>query len=29
VLEELGARPAITYLANLMNPAIEGEDHES
>jgi len=29
VLEDLGARPAITYLANLSNPAFEGEDHES
>jgi molybdopterin-containing oxidoreductase family iron-sulfur binding subunit len=29
VLEELGTRPAITYLANLRNPALEGEDHES
>jgi molybdopterin-containing oxidoreductase family iron-sulfur binding subunit len=25
VLEELGTRPAITYLANLWNPAMEGE----
>ncbi|MGA2082931.1 MAG: TAT-variant-translocated molybdopterin oxidoreductase [Holophaga sp.] len=29
VLDELGTRPAITYLANLRNPALEGEDHES
>jgi molybdopterin-containing oxidoreductase family iron-sulfur binding subunit len=29
VLEDLGTRPAITYLANLRNPALEGEDHES
>jgi len=29
VLEELGVRPAITYLANLSNPALEGADHES
>ncbi|MDR3673130.1 MAG: Fe-S-cluster-containing hydrogenase [Holophaga sp.] len=26
VLEELGVRPAITYLANLRNPALEGEE---
>jgi molybdopterin-containing oxidoreductase family iron-sulfur binding subunit len=27
VLEELGVKPAITYLANLKNPALEGDDH--
>jgi molybdopterin-containing oxidoreductase family iron-sulfur binding subunit len=27
VLEEVGARPAITYLADLKNPAIEGDAH--
>ena len=27
VLEELGTRPAITYLANLRNPATEGGTH--
>jgi molybdopterin-containing oxidoreductase family iron-sulfur binding subunit len=29
VLEELGARPAITYLANLKNPAEDGGHHAS
>ena len=28
VLEEVGARPAITYLADLRNPALEGGSHE-
>jgi molybdopterin-containing oxidoreductase family iron-sulfur binding subunit len=28
VLEEVGARPAITYLADLKNPAIEGGSNE-
>ena len=28
VLEEVGTRPAITYLADLKNPAIEGDSHE-
>ncbi|HEX9008920.1 MAG TPA: hypothetical protein VF804_01030, partial [Holophagaceae bacterium] len=28
VLEELGVKPAITYLADLKNPAIEGGQHE-
>ncbi|HMA95482.1 MAG TPA: hypothetical protein VKP30_22490, partial [Polyangiaceae bacterium] len=28
VLEELGARPAITYLANLRNPGSAGGSHE-
>ncbi|MCE1228445.1 MAG: 4Fe-4S dicluster domain-containing protein, partial [Firmicutes bacterium] len=28
VLEEIGARPAITYLANLRNPALEAEKVE-
>ena len=28
VLEEVGARPAITYLADLKNPAFEGGSHE-
>ena len=28
VLEEVGARPAITYLADLKNPALEGGSHE-
>ena len=28
VLEEVGARPAITYLADLKNPAMEGGAHE-
>lgn len=28
VLEELGARPAITYLADLRNPAIDGGSNE-
>ena len=27
VLEEIGAKPAITYLADLKNPAIEGGHH--
>jgi len=27
VLEELGVKPAITYLADLKNPALEGGDH--
>jgi molybdopterin-containing oxidoreductase family iron-sulfur binding subunit len=27
VLEELGAKPAISYLADLKNPAIEGGPH--
>jgi molybdopterin-containing oxidoreductase family iron-sulfur binding subunit len=27
VLEELGAKPAITYLADLKNPAVEGGAH--
>ena len=26
VLEELGTRPAVTYLAELKNPAVPGED---
>jgi hypothetical protein len=26
VLEELGVRPSITYLANLRNPALEEEE---
>ncbi len=29
VLEELGVKPAITYLADLKNPAIEGGHHAS
>jgi hypothetical protein len=29
VLEDLGVRPAITYLADLRNPAFEGDGHES
>jgi len=29
VLEELGVKPAITYLADLKNPAIEGGHHEA
>ena len=29
VLEELGAKPAITYLADLKNPAVAGGSHES
>jgi Fe-S-cluster-containing dehydrogenase component len=28
VLEEVGARPAITYLADLKNPAVDGGAHE-
>jgi len=28
VLEELGTRPAITYLASISNPAVEGGSHE-
>ena len=28
VLEEVGARPAITYLADLKNPAVDGGTHE-
>lgn len=28
VLEELGTRPAVTYLADLRNPALNGETHE-
>ncbi len=28
VLEEVGTRPAVTYLADLKNPAIEGGAHE-
>ena len=28
VLEEVGTRPAVTYLADLKNPAIEGGQHE-
>jgi Fe-S-cluster-containing dehydrogenase component/anaerobic selenocysteine-containing dehydrogenase len=28
VLEELGVKPAVTYLANLTNPAVEGGEHE-
>jgi Fe-S-cluster-containing dehydrogenase component/anaerobic selenocysteine-containing dehydrogenase len=28
VLEELGTRPAVTYLADLKNPAISGGSHE-
>jgi hypothetical protein len=27
VLEEVGTRPAITYLADLKNPALEGGAH--
>ena len=27
VLEELGVKPAITYLADLKNPAVEGGSH--
>jgi molybdopterin-containing oxidoreductase family iron-sulfur binding subunit len=27
VLEEIGAKPAITYLADLKNPAVEGGSH--
>jgi len=27
VLEELGVKPAITYLADLKNPAVEGGPH--
>jgi molybdopterin-containing oxidoreductase family iron-sulfur binding subunit len=27
VLEEVGAKPAITYLADLKNPAVEGGSH--
>jgi molybdopterin-containing oxidoreductase family iron-sulfur binding subunit len=29
VLEEVGAKPAITYLADLKNPAVEGGPHAS
>jgi len=29
VLEEVGAKPAITYLADLKNPAVEGGAHAS
>ncbi|WP_243303445.1 TAT-variant-translocated molybdopterin oxidoreductase [Geothrix oryzisoli] len=29
VLEELGVKPAITYLADLKNPAVEGGHHEA
>lgn len=29
VLEEVGAKPAITYLADLKNPAVEGGHHEA
>ncbi|WP_257305547.1 TAT-variant-translocated molybdopterin oxidoreductase [Geothrix campi] len=29
VLEELGVKPAITYLADLKNPALEGGHHEA
>ena len=29
VLKEVGTRPAITYLADLRNPAMEEEGHES
>ena len=29
VLEELGVKPAITYLADLKNPAVEGGHHAS
>ncbi len=28
VLEEVGARPAVTYLANLRNPGVDGDAHE-
>ena len=27
LLEKLGVRPSITYLANITNPAGDGEDH--
>jgi MoCo/4Fe-4S cofactor protein with predicted Tat translocation signal len=29
VLEELGVRPAVTYLADVRNPALEGDGHAS
>ncbi len=29
VLEELGVKPAVTYLADIKNPSGEGEDHEA
>jgi MoCo/4Fe-4S cofactor protein with predicted Tat translocation signal len=28
VLDELGTRPAVTYLANLRNPGTQGDSHE-
>lgn len=29
VLQELGVKPAVTYLAGLTNPAVEGGEHEA